>query len=94
MDGGRVQPTLLAVLALIPLAVYDMLVGLPAATQSLERIRRSSSRVFEVIDAPPAVSSPQVAHRLAPGSTPFASGICAAVTAPTGAGSLTALTST
>jgi ABC-type multidrug transport system fused ATPase/permease subunit len=49
---------LLAVVALMPLAAFEMVTGLPAAAQSLEGVRQSAARIFEVIDAPPVVSDP------------------------------------
>ena len=55
---GRLKGTLLAVVALIPLAAFDMVVGLPPAAQTLQRVRRSTARVFEVMDTPPLVEDP------------------------------------
>jgi thiol reductant ABC exporter CydC subunit len=58
VHSGRLSGPWLAVIALIPLAAFDLVAGLPAAAQSLERIRHSASRVFEVVDAPPAIVDP------------------------------------
>jgi ATP-binding cassette, subfamily C, bacterial CydCD len=38
--------------ALVPLAAFELVAGLPTATQTLGRVRRSAARVFEVADAP------------------------------------------
>jgi thiol reductant ABC exporter CydC subunit len=55
VHSGRLNGPLLAVIALIPLAAFDLVAGLPGAAQSLERVRHSAERVFQVIDAPPAI---------------------------------------
>ncbi len=94
VHAGRLEGPLLAVLALTPLAVFEMVTGLPAAAQSLQRVRESAARVFAVMDAAPALTSPQVPEPLGPpphalrlrGRTPG--------TGLTGDGRLTALTST
>jgi ABC-type transport system involved in cytochrome bd biosynthesis fused ATPase/permease subunit len=49
---------LLAVVALVPLASFELVAGLPAATQELARVRRSAARVRAVVDAPAAVREP------------------------------------
>ncbi len=74
VHGGRLEGPLLAVLALIPLAAFEMVAGLPAAAQSLQRVRESAARVFDVMDAAPAVTSPQVPQALARPRIPFAFG--------------------
>jgi thiol reductant ABC exporter CydC subunit len=56
--AGRLPGPLLAVITLTPLALFEVISGLPAATQSLARVRRSAGRVFDVIDAPPTVTEP------------------------------------
>ena len=58
VHAGRLEGPLLAVLALTPLAVFEMVTGLPAAAQSLQRVRESAARVFDVMDAAPALTSP------------------------------------
>jgi thiol reductant ABC exporter CydC subunit len=58
VHSGRLNGPLLAVIALIPLAAFDLVAGLPGAAQSLERVRHSAERVFQVIDAPPAMVDP------------------------------------
>jgi len=91
VHSGRLNGPLLAVIALIPLAAFDLVAGLPAAAQSLERVRHSATRVFEVIDAPPAILDPatpqplpdppyhlrlnDVSARYAPGGPPALDGI-------------------
>ena len=49
---GRLDATELAVITLIPLAAFELVVGLPVATQALQRVRQAAARVFEVTDAP------------------------------------------
>jgi thiol reductant ABC exporter CydC subunit len=61
--AGRLDGVLLAGIALIPLVAFELVSALPGATQTLQRVRRSASRVFEAIDAPPAAIEP--AHPLA-----------------------------
>ncbi len=56
--AGEMHGVLLAGIALIPLVAFELVVALPAATQTLERVRRSAARVQEVIDAPEPVSEP------------------------------------
>jgi thiol reductant ABC exporter CydC subunit len=61
---GRMDGVLLAGIALVPLVAFELVTGLPAATQTLQRVRRAAARVQEVIDTPPPVAEP--AHPLAP----------------------------
>jgi thiol reductant ABC exporter CydC subunit len=56
VHAGRLDGVLLAGLALIPLVAFELVTGLPAATETLQRVRRSAARVFEVMDAPAPVS--------------------------------------
>ncbi len=58
VHGGALDGVLLAGLALIPLVAFELVTGLPAASQTLQRVRRSAARVFEVMDAPPPVTEP------------------------------------
>jgi thiol reductant ABC exporter CydC subunit len=64
VSAGRLDGVLLAVVALIPLAAFELVTDLPAATQTLERVRRSAARTLEVIDAEPPVAEPIVARPL------------------------------
>jgi thiol reductant ABC exporter CydC subunit len=57
--SGRLNATELAVIALIPLAAFELVTGLPVASQVLQRVRRAAARVFEVIDADVPVPEPQ-----------------------------------
>jgi thiol reductant ABC exporter CydC subunit len=61
---GRLDGVLLAGIALIPLVAFELVTGLPAATQTLQRVRQAAARVQEVIDAPAPVVEP--AHSLVP----------------------------
>ena len=56
--GGSLNGALLAVLALVPLAAFELSSPLPAATQALQRSRVAAARVFEAMDAPTIVSDP------------------------------------
>jgi thiol reductant ABC exporter CydC subunit len=58
VHAGHLNGVLLAVIALIPMAAFELVAGLPVATQSLERSRRAAERVFAVMDAAPAVPDP------------------------------------
>jgi thiol reductant ABC exporter CydC subunit len=63
VHDGRLDRVLLAGIALIPLVAFELVSGLPAATQTLQRVRRAAARVFEAIDAEPPVAEP--AHPIA-----------------------------
>ena len=58
VHAGRLDGVLLAGLALIPLVSFELVTGLPTATQTLQRVRRCAARVFEVMDTPAPVSEP------------------------------------
>ena len=58
--SGRLGATELAVITLIPLAAFELVVGLPVATQVLQRARQAAARVFAVLDAPAPVVEPEV----------------------------------
>ncbi len=57
--SGRLGGTELAVVTLIPLAAFELVVGLPVATQALQRARQAAARVFEVLDTPAPVPDPE-----------------------------------
>ena len=63
--SGRLDETQLAVITLIPLAAFEVVVGLPVASQALQRVRQAAARVFEVLDAPAPVTEPDSAARAA-----------------------------
>lgn len=56
--SGQLDPVLLAVVVLTPIAVFETLAELPAAAQQLGQVRCSAARVFEVLDRPAAVPEP------------------------------------
>jgi thiol reductant ABC exporter CydC subunit len=58
LRSGRIDGPLLAVVVLTPLAAFELVAGLPAAAQSLERVRKSAARVFSVMDAADPVPDP------------------------------------
>ena len=53
--GGRLDVVLLAVIAVVPLAAFELVSGLPAATQTLQRVRPSLWRTRQVLRADPLV---------------------------------------
>jgi ABC-type transport system involved in cytochrome bd biosynthesis fused ATPase/permease subunit len=57
--AGRMDGVLLAGIALIPLVAFELVSGLPAATQTLQRVRRAAARVQEVRETPPPVLEPE-----------------------------------
>jgi thiol reductant ABC exporter CydC subunit len=56
--AGRLDVVLLAVIAIVPLAAFELASPLPAATQTLSRVRGSLGRVGEVLEAEPVVAEP------------------------------------
>jgi ATP-binding cassette subfamily C protein CydC len=58
LRAGRLAGPFLAVIVLTPLAAFELVSGLPAATQALERVRRSAGRILAVVDAPDRVAEP------------------------------------
>ena len=50
----------LASVALLTLAAFEAVAPLPAAWHALSAMRAAARRLFEVMDAPPAVSEPAV----------------------------------
>jgi len=68
--AGRMHGVLLAGIALIPLVAFELVTGLPTATQTLQRVRRAAARVLEVLDTPPPVREPENPRTLASVETP------------------------
>ena len=58
--AGTLDGLLLATLALVPLAAFELLTDLPTAGQALRRVRRAAGRTFAVTDADPPVVEPAV----------------------------------
>jgi thiol reductant ABC exporter CydC subunit len=58
VHAGTLSGVLLAVIALVPLAAFELVTDLPTATQTLQRVRRSAARTLEVIHARPPVVEP------------------------------------
>jgi thiol reductant ABC exporter CydC subunit len=65
---GRLNPVLLAGLALVPLALFELLSPLPAAAQSGRAVQRSAARLTEVARAPLPVQEPSHPTRLPAGA--------------------------
>ena len=66
--AGHLDGALLAVLALVPLAAFELVAPLPAATQALQRSRTAAGRVFAATDASAPVVEPDTPLPL-PGET-------------------------
>ena len=58
--SGRLGGADLAVITLVPLAAFELVVGLPVAAQALQRARQAADRVFTVLDAPPPIAEPDI----------------------------------
>ncbi len=58
VHAGTINGVLLATIALVPLAAFELVTDLPTATQTLQRVRRSATRTLEVIHAHPPVVDP------------------------------------
>ncbi|WP_433475573.1 thiol reductant ABC exporter subunit CydC [Spirillospora sp. CA-142024] len=56
--SGALDGVLLAVVVLLPLAAFEVVAGLPQAAQYMERVRRSATRIFDVLDSHPPVQDP------------------------------------
>lgn len=59
VHAGHFNVVLLAVIAVVPLAAFEVVSGLPVATQVLQNVRRSLGRVFRVLSANPVVREPR-----------------------------------
>ena len=57
--NADLDPLRLAVVALVPLALFELVATLPEATQTLTRVRRGAARVRTVLDAPVPVREPE-----------------------------------
>jgi thiol reductant ABC exporter CydC subunit len=58
VGSGRLDGVALASVALLTLAAFEAVAPLPAAWHALSSMRAAAGRLFEVMDAPPAVSEP------------------------------------
>ena len=61
VHAGRLTVPSLAVITLVPIAAFEIVVGLPIAAQAFHRVRRSAARLFDIATAPTPVhqSGPQ-----------------------------------
>lgn len=64
VHDGRLGGVWLGVIALIPLASFELVAPLPVATQALERARRGAHRLFAVMDRDDPVPDPPVPEAL------------------------------
>jgi thiol reductant ABC exporter CydC subunit len=62
VHAGRMGDVMLAVIALVPLAAFELGAGLPAAAQVAQRSRRSLGRSLAVLTADPPVREPADPH--------------------------------
>ena len=58
VTSGELEPVWLAVAALLPLALFDILAGLPASALAYQRLRGSAMRIVEVEALPTPVPAP------------------------------------
>ena len=56
---GRLAPVWLAVVALVPLAAYDLLSTLPSSALAWQRVRAAAGRIVDVLDSPVPVTEPE-----------------------------------
>ena len=66
VHAGHLQGVMLAVVALVPLAAFELVAPLPAAAQALEGAQRSAGRLNAVMDQPPPVFEPAAPRTLEP----------------------------
>jgi thiol reductant ABC exporter CydC subunit len=66
VGSGALPGVQLAVIVLAPLAAFELVIALPGAAQSFERVRGAAARVFTVLEAPTAVGEPLVPANLPP----------------------------
>jgi thiol reductant ABC exporter CydC subunit len=59
VSAGTLDGVLLAVVALVPLAAFELLTDLPGATQTLQRVRRAAARTIAMLDAPVPTRDPE-----------------------------------
>jgi thiol reductant ABC exporter CydC subunit len=62
--GGVLDGVLLAVIALVPLAAFELGADLPAAAQTLQRVRHSAARTIEVLETVSPVTEPERPRRM------------------------------
>jgi thiol reductant ABC exporter CydC subunit len=60
VSDGVLGAVALSVVALVPLAAFELVAGLPQASATLERVRRSRERVDAVLQAEPPMREPAV----------------------------------
>ena len=72
VGSGRLDGVALASVALLTLAAFEAVAPLPAAWHALSSMRAAAGRLFEVMDAPPAVSEPAASRARAARGRPAA----------------------
>jgi thiol reductant ABC exporter CydC subunit len=69
VQAGRLDIVLLAVIAVVPLAAFELATPLPAATQTLAGVRSSLGRTLDVVEQEPLVADPAAPEPLPAGRT-------------------------
>lgn len=64
--AGHLDGVMLAVIAIVPLAAFELATGLPGATQTAARVRTSLGRTRDVLESDPVVFDPPVPQPLPP----------------------------
>jgi len=64
--AGHLDVVMLAVIAIVPLAAFELATGLPGATQTAARVRTSLGRTRDVLQSDPVVFDPPVPQPLPP----------------------------
>lgn len=64
VHSGHLSGVLLGVIAIVPLAAFELVSPLPSATQALQRARRCAARLFAILDVPAPVAEPSMPARL------------------------------
>ena len=82
-NTANITGAVFAVLVLTPLALADVLGGIPAAAQLAIRVRASLGRVQELLDSPEPVTEPATALPLPDGPRPGGRSSCGSGTATT-----------
>ena len=65
--AGHLDVVMLAVIAIVPLAAFELATGLPGATQTLARVRPSLGRARDVLQMEPVVIDPVEPTAVPPG---------------------------
>lgn len=67
VHSGRLSGVLLGVIAVVPLAAFELVSPLPSATQALHRARGCAARLFAILDTPSPIAEPSMPAALIEG---------------------------